>query len=345
MRSSLPFTHLAFGLILLALLAGCEKEKPTNGDASAEVPSLEKTVSKGPVELAWRLTPKEPRLSDMLTLEITVRSPADVDVTPPPFGKAVGEFLVRDYVERPMQIENDIRVRRFRYKLEPVRTGVHLIRSLGVEFVDRRKDAADKTKLDPVFLETDPIEITVSSQLGDGAPSLTQLAPMSTPVPLPARALSVWIIAIIAGVACSGAGLAVAWRMRRKKHESLAIQKSPEEIAREELTALLAENLPARGLHKEFYLRITGIVRRYIEQTTGIHAPEQTTEEFLRDKRFKEVFPFERAQQLAHFLEAADLVKYAGMQPGQRQLEESVSRAQEFVGLSSAFAPLPAGKG
>ena len=48
---------------------------------------------------------------------------------------------------------------------------------------------------------------------------------------------------------------------------------------------LLAENLPAQGLVKEFYLRLTGIVRQYVEDTTGIRAPEQTTEEFLRDMR------------------------------------------------------------
>jgi hypothetical protein len=53
----------------------------------------------------------------------------------------------------------------------------------------------------------------------------------------------------------------------------------------------LAENLPARGAFKEFYLRLTGIVRQYIEGTTGIRAPEQTTEEFLRDVRSSNTFP------------------------------------------------------
>jgi hypothetical protein len=82
-------------------------------------------------------------------------------------------------------------------------------------------------------------------------------------------------------------------------------------------------------------------VRRYIERTTGIHAPEQTTEEFLHDMRARKVFPDERSAQLANFLEAADMVKYAAMQPGQRQIEEAIARAQEFVGLPSALRPLP----
>ena len=78
---------------------------------------------------------------------------------------------------------------------------------------------------------------------------------------------------------------------------------------------LLAENLPAHGLVKEFYLRLTGIVRQYVEDTTGIRAPEQTTEEFLRDMRSSSVFPADRSARLAEFLEAADLVKYAGQEP------------------------------
>jgi hypothetical protein len=35
------------------------------------------------------------------------------------------------------------------------------------------------------------------------------------------------------------------------------------------------------------------------------------------------------------------MVKYAAMQPGLRQIEEAIARAQEFVGLPSALRPLP----
>ena len=90
----------------------------------------------------------------------------------------------------------------------------------------------------------------------------------------------------------------------------------PRSSPRRRWRLLLAENLPGRGLVKEFYLRLTGIVRQYVEDTTGIRAPEQTTEEFLRDMRSSAAFPPERSVRLAEFLEAADLVKYAGQQPG-----------------------------
>jgi hypothetical protein len=108
---------------------------------------------------------------------------------------------------------------------------------------------------------------------------------------------------------------------------------------------LLAENLPARGLFKEFYLRLTGIVRQYIEDTTGLRAPEQTTEEFLRDIRSRDAFPPERSVRLAEFLESADMVKYAGQQPHVDQINEAIARAHEFVDMKPASSRELAGAG
>ena len=132
---------------------------------------------------------------------------------------------------------------------------------------------------------------------------------------------------------------------RRKRRPVEPRRQTPEEIAQAALAQLLAENLPARGLVKEFYLRLTGIVRQYVEDTTGIRAPEQTTEEFLRDMRSRAAFPPERSVRLAEFLEAADLVKYAGQQPEEGQIDQAIARAHEFVNLKPSPAAVMAGVG
>ena len=320
----------------LLLLPGCDSQKP-DAKSSAPVSVLEKTAEKGPVKLTVRFSPKEPRLSDYIDLDVIVSAPENIKITPPPFGKSVGEFLINDYTPNPApKTENGVSTRDFHYKLEPVRSGQHLIGSIGVEF----KDAAYAASVSVV--ETDPIDITVvPPDLGAEAPNLAKLAEMNAPLPLPKRPLSAAAWALIAGVALALAAFAIYWRRRGGGPVARQVVKSPEEIAREELDALLRENLPALGQFKEFYVRITGVVRRYIERTTGIRAPEQTTEEFLRDVHFRKVYAVERAERLAQFLEAADMVKYAGLQPGARQVEEAIARAQEFVGLSSAFAPMP----
>ena len=134
--------------------------------------------------------------------------------------------------------------------------------------------------------------------------------------------------------------------LRRRKRRPVAVRRqTPEEIAQAALALLLAENLPGRGLVKEFYLRLTGIVRQYVEDTTGIRAPEQTTEEFLRDMRSRAAFPPERSVRLAEFLEAADLIKYAGQQPEEGQVDQAIARAHEFVNLKPSPDYVIAGGG
>jgi hypothetical protein len=105
----------------------------------------------------------------------------------------------------------------------------------------------------------------------------------------------------------------------------------PYVIASLELDRLIQEDLPRQGRVKEFYLRLTGIVRVYIEGTTGLRAPEQTTEEFLREVRHSDRFDGQHTVRLQDFLEAADMVKYAAQQPNEENISHSVTRAKEFI--------------
>ncbi len=51
----------------------------------------------------------------------------------------MGDFLIRDYSERPAEAGAG-NVRRFHYQLEPAHAGKHLIRSVSIEFVDKRAE-------------------------------------------------------------------------------------------------------------------------------------------------------------------------------------------------------------
>jgi hypothetical protein len=323
------------------LLAGCGwlGNKDSGAPASTD-DTIERSAEKGPVKLFVRVWPREPRLSDLVEMEVTVEFQPDVEIKPPAFGQAVGDFLIRDYSERPTE-KGAGNSRRFHYQLEPAHAGKHLIRSVSIEFVDRRPNSEGRGE--PALVETDPLEVTITSELGDDAPNLANLEPMLPPQPMPRQSGSGWLVA--AGLAVALA-IAVGIAMRhRKRHAIEPRQQTPEEIAHAALAALLAKNLPARGLIKEFYVRLTGIVRQYIEDTTGIRAPEQTTEEFLRDMRSRETFPPERSVRLAEFLEAADMVKYASQQPQGGQIEEAISRAREFVDMKPSPAAVLAGVG
>lgn len=293
------------------------------------------------MKLFVRVSPREPRLSDLVEMDVVVESQPDVEIKPPAFGQAVGDFIVRDYSERPAEAGAG-NVRRFHYELEPAHAGKHLIRSVSIEFIDKRPNS--ERRGEPSRIETDPLEVNVTSELGNEVPSLANLEPMVPPRPVPHYSVIGWVLGAIVAVVMAILAAVMMWR-RRKRRPVEPPRRTPEEIAGEALALLLAENLPARGLVKEFYLRLTGIVRQYVEDTTGIRAPEQTTEEFLRDMRSRAVFPRERSARLAEFLEAADLVKYAGQQPHEGQIDDAIARAHEFVNLKTSPAPVPANAG
>ena len=131
--------------------------------------------------------------------------------------------------------------------------------------------------------------------------------------------------------------LLLAWRRLRRQTCSEVPQLSPFERAYLELDTLIERNLAETDV-KLFYVELTAIVRRYIERTTGVRAPEQTTEEFLREiGSFATFSPDDRAR-LQQFLESADLVKFAGQRPDNQDIEQSFERAKAFIGIQPQSA-------
>jgi hypothetical protein len=182
------------------------------------------------------------------------------------------------------------------------------------------------------------LEVKVTSELGDKVPSLTDLAPMLPPRSLEQSTSWKWLWLVLPILLAIG--LLVWSRKRKAKQEIGPPPLSPSEIAHRALSQLLAENLPSQGRVQEFYIRLTGIVRVYIEGTTGVRAPEQTTEEFLRTMHSRNLFSPAHSVRLQEFLEAADMVKYAGQQPNPEQIELSIARAREFVQMPSPASTL-----
>jgi hypothetical protein len=124
--------------------------------------------------------------------------------------------------------------------------------------------------------------------------------------------------------------------LRRRRRPADERPLSPVELAEREFQALEADDPLARGDVKGFYVELTAIVRRYIERRTGIRAPEQTTQEFLRAMQTGASIPTAMQERLAAFLESADLVKFAALEPAPEDIGRSRQRAREFVGLESA---------
>ncbi|MFH1999070.1 MAG: hypothetical protein ABIK28_05270 [Planctomycetota bacterium] len=325
---------LILGVLLLAsAIPACDSRHEQEGNAGEdkqveeEEDAARTVMERGPLKIMVEVTPKKARLSDEPVLTLTLEAEQGVEVQKPPFGESLGAFVIRDFREPlPEIIENRTRIQQI-YTLEPTQTGTLPIFPIKVTFIDNRPDGDGEEH----SLETEGLEIEVASALGTEAPSLEDMKSAVPPMELPMRPMSrLWWILPGSLIAL---GALVLWLRRRKTgEESIAKKLSPQEIAFLEFQKLLEDDWIEKDI-KIFYVELTGIVRRYIERTTNIRAPEQTTEEFLREIGQKTVFPEPERLRLQRFLESADLVKFAAFHPGKEEIEDSFQRAKIFIGL------------
>lgn len=142
------------------------------------------------------------------------------------------------------------------------------------------------------------------------------------------------------GAALAGAAVlaALAWVLLRRRSK-VASPPAPHEWALGELDRLAGGDLVARGDVHGYFVRLSDIVRGYVERRFGIDAPDRTTREFLDEARRSPLLGEERRAVLAGFLREADLVKFAGARPDASRCDGALALAREFVIGSIAAGP------
>jgi hypothetical protein len=311
--------------LMIALLPGCGRHAaPTADPAEQQASVASSRVDRGPVRLTVTVDPSPARLSDEPTLTLEISYARGILVHKPEFGSALGEFVIRDFREPLPRIDGDREIVQQIYTLEPTGAGKFVIDPISVTFADKRAGGSDEEHT----IATEPITVEVAAAIAQEAPSLEKMHGLAEPLPLPqpSRRVDVWMALAAAGIL---AGIAAGWWLRRRRVLSAHVPTAAE-LATQELHRLRQRDLAGSDV-KLFYVELTGIVRRYIERSKGVRAPEQTTQEFLQEISRRNDFPADQSRRLRGFLEAADLVKFAAHQPDEKDVEESFRRAEAFV--------------
>ncbi len=307
-----------------------------DASASAAEP-LTNRVERGPVTATVRLEPSEPVIGDTLTLTVEVRAEKGVELLMPEFGDALESFSIVDFVPRETIDDQGRTVATQKYRIQPPLSGRHAIPPILVEFVDRRSGQQPAPDgLDAYELLTERIEFEVASVLPDDAtaelkPPLGELPPLSRA----SQARWPWIVGgLLALAVFAPLALRAFWAWRRR-----ARRRSAYEIARGRLERLLASPR-AREQIGVFYVELSAIVRRYLEDRFELRAPELTTEEFLDSVQQAPVLSPAHQTLLREFLRQADLVKFAGLQPLEDDVQRSIDAAGRFLEETRENAPL-----
>lgn len=140
----------------------------------------------------------------------------------------------------------------------------------------------------------------------------------------------VWIFLALALIAICAF---VYWKWLRKGTLPLLPKKKPEppyEVAVKSLEALHSEHLCERGQEKEYYTRLTDILRVYLDKRFGINAMEMTSTQIRSAVRHHEETRASEAY-MAKILEIADFVKFAKVRPMPEDNERAFRDAMQFV--------------
>ena len=304
------------------LVPGCKDDGQSADESGFEV---DKSYAGGGVVVAVRVSESKVTVADTLTMELEASTEAGYEVSIPDPGTVMEDFEIRDsrYVGQRLDADGNI-ARLMRYRIAPMSAGVLEIPAFVFEF---GKEGEDQT----FQISTEPITINVASLLSAGetvaedTEGVVQLASsISWQHYVVASVIVIAIIAIIAVV--------VLRRCRDREIER--IYKGAHEIAYERLRKLEAAGLIESGKLKEYYERVSNVLRYYVEDRFRICAPERTTEEFLYDLQFGEgmyVLADGDRNSLGQFLRHCDLVKFARHEPTGEQVKKTVELVAGFV--------------
>lgn len=155
---------------------------------------------------------------------------------------------------------------------------------------------------------------------GEGDPGIADAMP-EVPAKHPWRwaALGIVLAALIAW------GIVV--RAKRPR-EAAAIAAPPWVRAEQDLARLEADVAGRRTALGTAFVRLTDLVRKYLEERYRLPVTSRTTDEFMREMRDASPLPDAEQPFLRGFLSSADLIKFAKMPPDEAMFKHSAEGAR-----------------
>jgi hypothetical protein len=105
----------------------------------------------------------------------------------------------------------------------------------------------------------------------------------------------------------------------------------PHQVALNALRDLLAKGWIESENAEPFYIELSSIIRRYLEDRFGLRAPERTTEEFIREATTSRSLSPDHQILTSEFLEQCDLVKFARHRPARKDMQNGYAAAERLV--------------
>lgn len=288
------------------------------------------TIS-APVEVHASIDRKEVGIGDPMRYLVEVSAAADTEVLIPVLSGQLGDFTITDFGDVPTRKENGrIIVTRW-YTITSFSTGDHLIPAPKVQYRTAGEALTE--------VAGNEVLVTVASLLAKDT-NATDIRDIKPPEEVPFD----WRPYGLAAVAVAVVGLlgaAFFYLLNRPRRQRVVPPRPPHEVALAALNRLHTRHLIEAGKFEDYYVELSAIVRRYLEDRFHVRAPEMTTEEFLATAASDGRLTATQRRLLGDFLTQADLVKFARLLPTLKDSEAAYDAARRFVEETQPHASTP----
>jgi hypothetical protein len=313
-------TILAPSLIMVAAwLTGAAAQS-----GSAERPAVRQEHSVEGVRLALEVDRQELAIDGRIRISLRLEVPPGRVAGLPDLPDRLDRFAVAAQSPAESSSKDGVLVLRRHYELEPEGVGALLVPPFVIAVHDRAGSAAAVQEI-----RTDPVPITVTSVVPDGA-DYTEPKDIAPPMSLPPPGVPLVLWAVLGGAVIVVAA-AILWRRRRGRRVAAARPQPAHLLALAELDRLQQAELGDEERLDAFYVRLSAILRRYLGWRFGLRALMQTTEEFVAGLPRAEGALTPYRTLLGTLLAGSDLVKFARHRPQRGDMEEALRRVREFI--------------
>jgi hypothetical protein len=163
----------------------------------------------------------------------------------------------------------------------------------------------------------------LTNQTASAASDIRDIKP---PIEISGGAAWLWWAALVVAIAAAAILL---WRWL--KNRKLNVVLPPPVPAHVRAKQKLHEALGLITQPKPFVTAVSDTARTYLEERFNFHAPERTTEEFLRELAGTQLLLPDQKESLGNFLASCDLVKFAKYEPGEKELLDLHGSAVRLV--------------
>ncbi|PTL78425.1 hypothetical protein [Vitiosangium sp. GDMCC 1.1324] len=318
-------------LCAFLLVSPALAQAPAPAAAPAVAPALAKLPEVEPSGFQASVQPERVTVGEPFIYELVITHPSEqrYELALP---SDLGDFELLSQSRLPPQVGKEPAVTTFRLKMSAFNLGMLTLPD--VPFLVSTPEGPKRFVAPGRTLE-------VGSTLPDDAQAKGEdLRDIQPPTEVAIRSwMLLWgLLGLLAAVLVGVVAYRLIQKYRNRPKAVVEPLKPLDVRTRQALDVLMSENLPSQGKVKDFYFRLSEIVRGYLGERYDFDALECTSSELMTKLRRKNP-PGLPEDKLMRFISESDLVKYARAESSPEMCSESLTFGYEL--LEKTWPPPP----